>query len=246
MTKILALILSLNLFASDIECIIVNTNANIYDRSDINSIFDGYSLSKDNFLEKLKFSKKQNSRYFVNLESQNIKFWIDKKDALCTKDDDEGVFYGMSKKNSSLMTKILVATDLESLKGKKSSSSQVPIYTSFDPSSSDIRRTAKLFEIRYVYKEQNGYYLVGLADQFEADYADDIIDGWVKKDRAIMWNNRQAVEFDKSNFKRRKKAVVYYGKNLNEKLFVEGNDTKGLEYYEPRFPLLGKGETIIK
>lgn len=64
------------------------------------------------------------------------------------------------------------------------------------------KKTFQLAALRFVFKETKDFLLVGRDMTFgEAgdNTADKVIDGWIKKDRAIAWNTRQAAEWNYEN-----------------------------------------------
>jgi len=141
-------------------------------------------------------------------------------------------------------------------------------------------KRAKLFEILFIYKEvtsdepsQDHYYLLGAAQgmRFSRD-APAVIVGWLRKERAVEWNTREAIEVDKESFQSRRpgardgRPVVFFNDPqdlLKEKdptvesldpllrggsrlAWVEdGRQAAAWPHYLTRFPLLKRDDNLV-
>jgi len=239
--KLLLLLLNfMSLLAKD--CIIVDTNTALY-KSNTSST-KVLQLNNDDFSKSIIYNDKR-KRVYVSYK--NTEGWIDGDAMLCSSGDN-GILTAMSKNPNlpiSLKKKALLATNIEALAGNdlvidKKNDLQVNIYYAPTQDKRYISTQSKLFQMRYIYKEKsiNGrkFYLVGLNESVNIDNAHNVIQGWVREDKVLEWNNRIGVEFNSRDNESSK--IFETPKMLSVKYTEQKKDA--MKYYEPRFPLIKK------
>ena len=121
--------------------------------------------------------------------------------------------------------KIMLLNTVESVKeGKKEKHDYVPFY--LDPKlKSETKENSTIFEVFFVYKQTEDAYLIGRRNRIDAKKKSiEVIQGWVPKNRAVVWNHRIAVEpnWDQTAVQER------IGKNLHPSVF---NDKQAAQNY---------------
>jgi len=224
------------------ECIIVDTSTSLY-KTNTSSI-SIYKLSNDDFSKKIIFNDKR-KRIFVSYNDKEG--WID-EDALMCSEGDSDIFGAMSKNPNlpiSLKKKALLTTNIEALAGAninmdKDNQLQVNIYYAPIEDEKYLASQAKLFQMRYIYKQKSvkgkKFYLVGLNESTSVGNSHNVIQGWVKEDKVLEWNNRIGVEFNQ--FDNVKSTIFETPKRDSVKYTESKKDL--MHYYEPRFPLIKK------
>jgi hypothetical protein len=224
------------------SCIIVDTSANLYSSNNGNKKIK--SFSNDDFTKPIDYNDKR-KRVFISYDKQEG--WIDESALLCSEGDND-IFSAMSKNPNlpiSLKKKALLVTNIEALANSKISTSkkndlQVNIYYAPQENDDYISNQSKLFQMRYIYKEKEinnqKFYLVGLNESTSKNNAHNVIQGWVKEDKVLEWNNRIGVEF---NSKDKKQSQIFETPKLNSVKYTE-QKKDNMQYYEPRFPLIKK------
>lgn len=108
-----------------------------------------------------------------------------------------------------------------------------------------------LFQFFFIWKKVDGYWLVGGRSRLTSDIRpDDSLVGWIKEDRLLEWNTRQAVQFNKTNLNERKEPVSIYSDKSELFNWLKGKSSAtppiatevlNVKSWEPhwmRFPLL--------
>ena len=228
-------------------CLLVDVSAPLYkgNLSDETT----YTFDNSHFAKPIIYNDKR-TRLFVSLPNQDVKGWID-QDALLCNPGDSDLFSALSKNPKSpisLKKKALLATHLESLTriqsqlsgGNKNGELQVNIYVAPNESAKYISSQSKLFQVRYIYKERIvdniKFYLVGLNEAALIDNAHNVIQGWVREDRVLEWNNRIGVEFNPNDTI----ASPIYNDWKGSEVKYKESKKDHMKYYEPRFPLIKK------
>ncbi len=239
-TILIVLLFNISLFSKD--CIIVNTSVSLYKNNLGNSSI--LRLNNDDFAKKVIFNDKR-KRVFI--EYKNKEGWID-EDALMCLSGDNGIFSAMSKNPNlpiSLKRKALLTTNIESLSSSnvninENNQLQVNIYYAPNESNQYLSSQAKLFQMRYIYKEvkinDKIFYLIGSNESTNIDNVDTAIQGWVKEDKILEWNNRIGVEFSKTD---NANSQIFNSFEMKDVKYTETNKDS-MKYYEPRFPLIKK------
>jgi hypothetical protein len=224
------------------NCIIVDTSTYLY-KTNINNA-SILQLNNDDFAQKVIFNDKR-KRIFI--EYKGKEGWINESALLCSNGSNE-ILGAMSKNPNlpiSLKKKALLVTNIEALVNKdinvdENDQLQVNIYYAPNEDNQYLSSQAKLFQMRYIYKEkdigQQTFYLIGLNESVNIDNAHSVIQGWVKKDKVLEWNNRIGVEFNKNDGKN---AQIFETPTFESIKYTETNKDL-MKYYEPRFPLIKK------
>ena len=232
-------------YAGADDCVIIDASAALYGGNLDNKIV--HQLGNDDFANTVVYNDKR-ERVFVSYN--NISGWIDEKALLCNT-GNSGLFSAMSRNPSlpiSLKKKALLATNIESLrnielkggKAEEAQDLQVNIYYSPREEPKYISTQAKLFQVRYIYKQltvgNKEFFLVGLNESTNIDNIKNVLQGWVSEDKVLEWDNRIGLEF---NTEDKEQSKIYLDAKQKTIKYIEQSKDK-MQYYEPRFPLLRK------
>ena len=227
------------------DCVIINVNEPLYAGNLDNKIV--HQLSNDDFANTVTYNDKR-KRIFISYKSFNG--WIDENALLCNA-GNSGLFNAISRNPSlpiSLKKKALLATNIESLKdielqggnAQQAQDLQVNIYYSPSQEAKYISTQAKLFQVRYIYKQLTvdgkDFFLVGLNESTNVDNIKNVLQGWVGEDKVLEWDNRIGLEFNTADDAQSK---IYLDPKQKTIKYTEQSKDK-MQYYEPRFPLLRK------
>ena len=227
------------------DCVIIDVNAPLYAGNLDNKII--HQLSNDDFANTVTYNDKR-KRVFISYKSFNG--WIDKSALLCNT-GNSGLFNAISRNPSlpiSLKKKALLATNIESLKNielkggnaQQAQDLQVNIYYSPSEEAKYISTQAKLFQVRYIYKQltvgNKDFFLVGLNESTSVGNIKNVLQGWVGEDKVLEWDSRIGLEFNTADDAQSK--IYLDAKRKTIKYTEQSKD--GMQYYEPRFPLLRK------
>jgi hypothetical protein len=183
--------------------------------------------------------------------------------------------YGAQKNKNNIYRKALVINHWRKIvPGKVQDLQQASVWNGLHDDRQEVKKLS-LFEIYFIFQEQrdeqgNEYYLIGQDPVIINFYdASKVIVGWLPKDRALNWDTRQAVYFNKANLSNRISSgnlgVIFQSKGDDyrdlKSWHLGGNRPNGLEEGAPmaieseevktdlpydwsRFPILGEPDTI--
>jgi hypothetical protein len=118
-----------------------------------------------------------------------------------------------------------------------------------------------LFSFYYIFAKQRSsddqeYVLLGHTSRiFSPAQADEVLIGWVPKNRIVEWNTRQGIQYDKSNLDMRGEPVRIFANERDSRLDIKGKtvlpiaveDTsiKSWEYHWQRFPCFDQHSVMV-
>ena len=119
-----------------------------------------------------------------------------------------------------------------------------------------------IFKIRYAFRMEetdNGdkYVFVGNHPEWDHAKPSKYLDGWIKKDYCILWDNQVAVYYDKENLKKQKRKPTlifednkslknYNNSGIKEKvIWEEEKEYEELDADTTRFPILSQSKDMI-
>ena len=80
---------------------------------------------------------------------------------------------------------------------------------------------AKLFQIYFIYDQNDKYFLLGTNERLNHFGDQDVLIGWAPKDRCFLWNTRFGLNFNKLTWGKREPAKFFNSQNSLEKFYFE-------------------------